>query len=179
MPKKKTEIEDFEDFEEPKETEPEDEPKVPVHFNSQYIHQPGKPTKFHPHDTNGKLRLLMVDVRIEEDSIAGSQLALGTLPVGKFRLLGILSNLFSSFSTKVDIGWLAHKVAFSGFSPTVVNGLDTGISLKAGVPIQIGGNQPASSKAFESMEGVTLFATCHSPVKKGDVLNGFLIYVQS
>ena len=114
---------------------------------------------------------------------AGSSGAAIKLPAGRVRLLGAMSNVYVNWtasSQTMDVGW----DAYTDFGGTTVaadpDGLDDGVSVATAGEFDIGSvlaATGASSKVFESQEGVTLRFTAVAALADGDDLIGYVAYV--
>ena len=171
----KKDIFDFGSEDRPPETEPETivEPST---FISELLTARNL-SIFNPCDLHGSLKILKFMVEADTNYIAGSQFSLCKLPPSMVRILGALSYIEIQLSGETaTLGWSKYRtrgretigVDFKGF----------GFIDNCKEPYAFLQDDPLQSRVIDSLEGVGLICTAGDDGKKGDYIEGYIIYVK-
>lgn len=132
---------------------------------------------FNPCDLHGTLKVLTFSVKADKDYVKGTTFAMCKIPQSQVRILGALSRISFNLSCKSAVlGWSRFKkrsqqqveANFQGFGE--VSELKGTSSFLEQIPTQ--------TMTVDSLEGVFIICTVESKGKKGDSIDGYLVYVK-
>jgi hypothetical protein len=135
-------------------------------------------------DVHGRMRIAYFEHTQSGAGDATSSVAVAKLPPGRVRLLGALSNVYVNWTTAsatMDAGWDAYTELDGTAVVADPNGLDDGIDVDAAGATALGSvlASAASSKVFESKEGVTIRLTSQDvALAASSAVAGYIVYVQ-
>ena len=157
---------DFEFDEKPEPKEPAEKPgPFPSKFDSDVL------TKdinvFAPCDLHGRLRIIRFNVMATEDYIEGSTFSLCKLPASQVRVLGALSNIRWTHDMGGSLGWAKHKDRHQNIIPGDPYAFN-----------ELMDSNGLQTVKVDSLEGVFMVFTADSPGKKGDLIEGYVIYIK-
>ena len=135
------------------------------------------PSLIDPCDLDSVMRMTHFKVDVDSDYTDGSTFVLlKTLP-GDIRVLGALSRIHFNLSRKsVTLGWGQFRQRRTGLIPTDPEGLGEVKKFKEATSLLT--HLPLQSIKFSSMEGVQIFATAQGDGKKGDSVEGYIIFTK-
>ena len=165
---------DFE-FEETPEEEKEEAPEHKTFLSN--ILSARTPSLIDPCDLDSVMRMTHFKVEADTDYIDGSTFnLLKTLP-GDIRLLGALCRIHVDLSCKaVTLGWGQFKQRRTGIIPPDIRGLGEVKKFKEATSLLT--HIPIQSIKFSSTEGVQIFATAVGDGKKGDSIEGYIVFTK-
>lgn len=156
------------------------------------VYSTNPPTLQRPADWGGVERVAYFSQTATGAGDTGSSIALVKLPPGKVRLLLPSSQIQSTMSGAVDIGWDAYTNVDGTAVAADADGLIDGQSLETGVLAPMGTNMlnadaqafgtgivaTGGTKLFDSKDGVTLRLTFQGAgVASSDVTSGYFTYI--
>jgi hypothetical protein len=132
---------------------------------------------FNPHDFHGALRILMFNVKADKDYAEGSTFSICKLPQGLIRLMGGLCKVKFNLSCKSAIlGWSKFRTRRGGHVEINLSGFGKIKKLK-GVGSLLE-HLDLQTLPLDSLEGLPLVCTAEGAGKKGDSIEGYLIYIK-
>ena len=170
----KNDVVDF-DFESEEKDLGVEEPKL-EHFVSNIL-DPLKIGRLNPSDAHGSLKVLNFTIKAHKDYSAGSSFSLCNIPQGLVRVLGALSRFSVNLSCKsAALGWSKFRRRDGEFTPLDLQGFGK-LEKTEGV-VSFLEHLPTQTLPFDSIEGVPVVCTAGSDGKKGDSIEGYLIYIK-
>ena len=132
---------------------------------------------FNACDLHGALRVITFRVEADKDYANGTSFALCRMPQSQIRILGDLCKFDFSLSGKSAIlGWSKFKKRNQMIIPTDLTGFGKVEEMK-GVQSFLG-HLNTRTISVDSLEGIFLICTVEGAGKKGDFIEGYLIYIK-
>lgn len=132
---------------------------------------------FNPCDLHGTLKILSFKIKADKDYIQGTTFALCKIPQSQVRILGALSRIkFNLSCDKAVLGWPKFKKRNQQMIEADLKGFG-GVSEMKGETSFLE-HLPGQTITVDSLEGVFVVCTVFSDGKKGDSIEGYLIYVK-
>ncbi len=132
---------------------------------------------FNPCDLHGTLKILSFKVEADKDYERGSTFAMCRIPQSQVRILGALSRInFNLSCESAVLGWPKFKKRNQQMVEADLKGFGRVNELK-GVSLFLE-HLPTNTISVDSLEGVFVICTVRSSGKKGDSIEGYLIYVK-
>ena len=132
---------------------------------------------FNPCDLHGSLKIITFRVEADKDYAEGTTFALCRFPQSQIRILGALSRIDYKLSCKTaKLGWSKFKQRNMQIIETDLSGFGKVTKVKGtGSFLE---HLPTQTVSVDSLEGIFLLCLTGSPGKKGDIIEGYLIYVK-
>lgn len=134
-------------------------------------------TRFNPCDLHGALRILTFKTEADKDYDAGTTFTLCQLPQSQIRVLGSLCCIDYKLSCKsARLGWSKFKRRTGQKVEANIQGFGEVKDVK-GVGSFLE-HLPTQTLTLDSLEGVFLNCMAGNPGKKGDIVEGYIVYIK-
>jgi hypothetical protein len=132
---------------------------------------------FNPCDLHGSLKILSFSIKADKDYAKGTTFALCRIPQSQVRILGALSRIkFNLSCNEAVIGWPKFKKRNQQMIEADFKGFGKVSELKGETSFLE--HLPGQTITVDSLEGVYAVCLTLGDGKKGDSIEGYLIYVK-
>ena len=128
--------------------------------------------RMNPSDAHGALRILTFKVEADKDYLAKSTFSLCKLPQGIIRVMGALS--YINFGVSGTLGWSKFRKRNGSQVDTDLKGFG---KVKKGMASFLT-HLDTQTLRFDSIGGIDVACTASKAGKKGDSIEGSLVYVK-